>query len=191
MEKLSKLLRDLLSSHPIKCSYILYIYLGESLSLKKLHCTHKLMINYCTKFWQSKKVMCNFPMNSGGTGLDTSGAITQFGTTFESSSGLEVREIWSTISNVDCSKIQKKCRIGNVVVFAWKNIIFFWNFLYGAAFKRDLQARKYFFLYLADFRAVFNVRISNNLISGERTMTVTLRKCDFSAAAHFFTCHKK
>ena len=92
MEKLSKLLRDLLSSHPIKCSYILYFYLGESLSLKKLHCTHKLMINYCTKFWQSKKVMCNFPMNSGGTGLDTSGAITQFGTTFESSSGLEVRE---------------------------------------------------------------------------------------------------
>ena len=87
------------TSHPIKCSYyILYIYLGESLSLKKLHCTHKLMINYCTKFWQSKKVMCNFPMNSGGTGLDTSGAITQFGTTFESSSGLEVREIWSTIS---------------------------------------------------------------------------------------------
>ena len=52
--------------------------------------------------------MCNFPMNSGGTGLDTSGAITQFGTTFESSSGLEVREIWSTISNVDCSKIRKK-----------------------------------------------------------------------------------
>ena len=111
MEKLSKLLRDLLSSHPIKCSYILYFYLGESLSLKKLHCTHKLMINYCTKFWQSKKVMCNFPMNSGGTGLDTSGAITQFGTTFESSSGLEVREIWSiyTICTfAQCSKIRKK-----------------------------------------------------------------------------------
>ena len=34
MEKLSQLLRDLLWSHAIKCS-LLYIYLGESLSLKK------------------------------------------------------------------------------------------------------------------------------------------------------------
>ena len=33
--KLSQLLRDLLSSHPIKHSYILYLYFGESLSLKK------------------------------------------------------------------------------------------------------------------------------------------------------------
>ena len=189
MEKLSKLLRDLLSSHPIKCSYILYIYLGESLSLKKLHCTHKLMINYCTKFWQSKKVMCNFPMNSGGTGLDTSGAITQFGTTFESSSGLEVREIWSTISYHIALRLEKKCRIGKVVVFAWRNIISFEIFRIERLSKETFKV--IFFFSLAGFRAVFNVRISNNLISGERTMTVTLRKCDFSAAAHFFTCHKK
>ena len=149
MEKLSKLLRDLLSSHPIKYSYILYIYLGESLSLKKLHCTHKLMINYCTKFWQSKKVMCNFPMNSGGTGLDTSGAITQFGTTFESSSGLEVREIWSTISYHIALKWEKSAELGRLL-FLPEGINFFCNFSYWEAFKRDLQA-KIFFLQFCGF----------------------------------------
>ena len=53
------------------------------------------MINYCTKSWlpgSLKKSRVIFLWNSGGTGLDTSGTITQFGTTSESSSGLEVRE---------------------------------------------------------------------------------------------------
>ena len=69
--------------------------------------------------------MCNFPMNSGGTGLDTSGAITQFGTTFESSSGLEVREIWSTISYHIALKWEKSAELGTLLFLPEGILIFF------------------------------------------------------------------